>query len=71
MARLIYSAIASLDGYIEDEDGRFDWAEPDPEVFAFVNDLERPVGHLLSTAAACTRRWPSGRPIPRSRRTHR
>jgi dihydrofolate reductase len=47
MARLIYSAIASLDGYVEDEDGKFDWAEPDEEVHAFVNDLERPVGTYL------------------------
>ena len=47
MARLIYSAIASLDGYVEDEQGRFDWAEPDEEVHAFVNDLERPVGTYL------------------------
>jgi dihydrofolate reductase len=47
MAKLIYSAIASLDGYIEDEDGRFDWAEPDEEVHTFVNDLERPVGTYL------------------------
>jgi dihydrofolate reductase len=47
MAKLIYSAITSLDGYIEDENGRFDWAEPDEEVHAFVNDLERPVGTYL------------------------
>ncbi len=47
MAKLIYSAIASLDGYIENEDGRFDWAEPDEEVHAFINDLERPVGTYL------------------------
>jgi dihydrofolate reductase len=48
MASLIYSAIASLDGYIADEDGRFDWAEPDEEVHSFINDLERSVGtHLL------------------------
>ena len=47
MAKLIYSAIASLDGYVEDEDGKFDWAEPDEEVHAFVNDLERPVGTYL------------------------
>jgi dihydrofolate reductase len=47
MARLIYSAITSLDGYIEDEDGNFDWAAPDEEVHAFVNDLERPVGTYL------------------------
>jgi len=47
MARLIYSAITSLDGYIEDEDGKFDWAEPDEEVHAFVNDLERQSGTYL------------------------
>jgi dihydrofolate reductase len=47
VARLIYSAIASLDGYIEDGQGRFDWAEPDEEVFAFVNELERPIGTYL------------------------
>ena len=47
MAKLIYAAITSLDGYIEDEDGRFDWAEPDAEVHAFVNELERPVGTYL------------------------
>jgi dihydrofolate reductase len=47
MPRLIYSAITSLDGYVADEEGNFDWAEPDEEVFAFVNDLERPVGTYL------------------------
>ena len=47
MANLIYSAIASLDGYIADEDGNFDWAAPDEEVHAFVNDLQRPVGTYL------------------------
>jgi dihydrofolate reductase len=48
VAKLIYAAIASLDGYIEDETGSFDWAAPDDEVHAFVNDLEREVGtHLL------------------------
>lgn len=47
MARLIYAAIASLDGYIEDEQGKFDWAEPDDEVLAAVNDLERPIGTYL------------------------
>jgi dihydrofolate reductase len=47
VATLIYSAIASLDGYIEDEEGKFDWAEPDEEVHAFINDLERPVGTYL------------------------
>ena len=47
MAKLIYSAIASLDGYVADEQGKFDWAVPDDEVHAFVNDLERPVGTYL------------------------
>jgi len=47
MAKLIYTAITSLDGYIEDADGRFDWAVPDAEVHAFVNELERPVGTHL------------------------
>jgi dihydrofolate reductase len=47
MAKLIYSAIASLDGYVEDEQGNFDWAAPDAEVHAFVNDLERPIGIYL------------------------
>jgi dihydrofolate reductase len=47
MAKLIYSTIMSLDGYIADEDGNFDWAEPDAEVHTFVNDLERPVGAYL------------------------
>jgi dihydrofolate reductase len=47
-AKLTYSAIASLDGYIADQDGGFDWAAPDEEVHAFVNDLTRPAGtHLL------------------------
>nr|MBA3390087.1 dihydrofolate reductase family protein [Rubrobacter sp.] len=47
MAKLIYSAIASLDGYIADEDGNFDWAVPDEEVHAFINDLDRPLGTYL------------------------
>ncbi|MDB5043266.1 MAG: bifunctional deaminase-reductase domain protein [Candidatus Eremiobacteraeota bacterium] len=47
MAKLIYSSIASLDGYVADEDGNFDWAPPDEEVHAFVNDLERPIGTYL------------------------
>jgi dihydrofolate reductase len=47
MGKLIYAAIASLDGYVEDEEGRFDWAAPDDEVHAFVNDLERPIGTYL------------------------
>src|SRR6266702_1475553 len=47
MAKLIDSAITSLDGYIEDAEGKFEWAEPDEEVHAFVNELERPVGTYL------------------------
>jgi dihydrofolate reductase len=47
VARLIYFAIASLDGYIEDESGRFDWAAPDEDVHSFVNDLERAIGTYL------------------------
>ncbi|MFC7331066.1 dihydrofolate reductase family protein [Marinactinospora rubrisoli] len=47
MARLVYSAICSLDGYVADEDGRFDWAVPGEEAHAFVNGLERSVGTYL------------------------
>lgn len=47
MTKLIYSAIASLDGYIEDADGNFDWAMPDEDVHQFANDLERGAGTHL------------------------
>ena len=47
MAKLIYSAITSLDGYVADEHGNFDWAAPDDEVHGFVNELERPIGTYL------------------------
>jgi dihydrofolate reductase len=47
MARLLYSAIASLDGYVADADGNFEWAAPDEAVHAFVNEQERPVGTYL------------------------
>ena len=47
MAKLIYSAITSLDGYVEDKRGNFDWAMPDAEVHTFVNDLEQPIGTYL------------------------
>src|SRR5919198_5727756 len=44
---LVYSTIASLDGYTADSEGKFDWAEPDAEVHAFINDLERGIGTYL------------------------
>lgn len=47
MAHLIYSAISSLDGYIEDGQGKFDWAAPDEEVHSFINNLERTAGTYL------------------------
>jgi dihydrofolate reductase len=47
VARLVYSVIASLDGYVAGPDGRFDWAEPDREVHAFVNEQERRIGTYL------------------------
>lgn len=47
MAHLIYSAISSLDGYIEDKEGKFDWAAPDEEVHSFINNLERTAGTYL------------------------
>ena len=58
MASLIYLAIGSLDGYVEDEQGKFDWAAPDEEVHAFVNDIERPVGtHLYGRRMYETMVW--------------
>src|SRR5215216_4525461 len=47
MSRLIYSAISSLDGYVADKEGNFDWAVPDEEVHAFINDLDRSLGTYL------------------------
>jgi dihydrofolate reductase len=47
MAKLIYAANVSLDGYIEDEQGNFDWTTPDDELFAFITDLIRPIGTYL------------------------
>jgi dihydrofolate reductase len=64
MANLIYSAIASLDGYVEDAQGRFEWAEPDEEVFRFLNELERPVGtHLYGRRMYETLRYWETAPI--------
>ena len=47
MAKLVYAAITSLDGYVNDADGGFEWAAPDADVHAFFNDLDRPVGTHL------------------------
>ncbi len=47
MARLLYQGIVSLDGYLNDANGRYDWAEPDEEVFASITERERPVGTYL------------------------
>ena len=47
MAKLIYTAITSLDGYVEDATGNFDWGAPGREVHAYINDLERPIGTYL------------------------
>jgi dihydrofolate reductase len=47
MPKLVYQTIASLDGYVEDQEGNFDWAAPDGDVHAFINDLERPIGTYL------------------------
>jgi dihydrofolate reductase len=47
VAKLIYSPIASLDGYVADQTGKWDWSVPDEAVHAFVNDLARPVGTWL------------------------
>jgi dihydrofolate reductase len=58
MANLSYLAIASLDGYVEDEHGKFEWAAPDEEVHAFVNELERTVGtHLYGRRMYETMSW--------------
>jgi dihydrofolate reductase len=61
MAKLIYAAIASLDGYVENEEGRSDWAAPDDEVRAFVNDPARPIGTYLY-GRRMYETWCSGRP---------
>lgn len=65
MAKLIYSTIASLDGFVEDNQGAFEWAAPDDEVLAFVTELERPVGTYLYgrrmyDTMAVWQTWPDG-----------
>jgi dihydrofolate reductase len=64
MAKLIYSMIASLDGYIEDAEGRFDWSEPDEDEHRFINDRLRPVGtHLYGRRMyEVMRAWESPQP---------
>ena len=66
MARLIYSYLASLDGFISDDKGNFDWAVPDDEVHTFINDLSRPIGtYLVGRAMYETMRvWDSPESFP-------
>lgn len=47
MGKLIYSLSESLDGFIEDESGKFDWGTPDEEVHRYVNDQQRKIGTYL------------------------
>jgi dihydrofolate reductase len=72
MVKLIYSPITSLDGYVADESGNFDWAAPDEEVHAFVNDLVRPVGtHLYGRRMYDVMRyWETDPRPPTSRSSH-
>ena len=58
MAKLIYSAITSLDGCIADKDGNFDWAAPDEEVHTFVNELERAADKIVFSTK-CWSRYPA------------
>jgi len=66
MAKLIYSAIASADGYVEDASGSFDWAAPDEEVLRFINELERPVGTYLygRRMYQTMQYWETAHPVP-------
>ena len=61
MGKLIYSMITSLDGYVADPAGNFDWGEPDEELHTSSTRSQRRSAPT-STAAACTRRWSTGRP---------
>ena len=67
MAKLVYSAIASLNGYVADGDGDFDWAVPDEEVHAFINDLQRTIGTHLTVRKRTAKRMPSLFTQPRRR----
>jgi RibD C-terminal domain len=53
VANLIYTAISSVDGYVADAEGNFEWSASDEEVHRFVNDLERPIGTNLSGRRMC------------------
>jgi hypothetical protein len=69
MGKLIYPAIASADGYVEDAAGSFDCGAPDDEVLRFVNDLERPVGTYLYGRRMYQTMlyWESAHTVPASR----
>jgi dihydrofolate reductase len=66
MGKLVYSAIGSADGYVEDAGGSFDWAAPDEELLSFVNDLERPIGTYLygRRMYETMRYWEAAQPVP-------
>jgi dihydrofolate reductase len=66
MGKLVYSAIGSADGYVEDAAGGFDWAAPDEELLAFVNDLERPIGTYLYGRRMYETMlyWEAAQPVP-------
>ena len=70
MAKLIYSAIASADGYTEDAAGSFEWAAPGEDLLRFVNDLERPVGTYLYGRRMYETMlyWETAHAVPASRR---
>jgi dihydrofolate reductase len=75
MTKLIYTAISSLDGYVADAEGNFDWSVPDQEVHRFVNDLERPIGTYLygRRMYEVMRYWetaPTGNDEPSAEREH-
>jgi len=47
MGRLIYSMLTTLDGYVADAHGDFDWGMPDPELHRYLEELTRPVHTYL------------------------